>query len=103
MPELRDGAAVIRQRLLPDPAEQGADALRRGARAVLLPVEEDGAPRRVRQQEPAGEEKVRITSWRDVSVFVDHVTLPFFFFVKKLRRSKVSTEVKLVLLQCAAD
>ena len=70
MPQLWSGASPLREGFLPDSAEQSAHQISGWTSPVLLPVEEDRKTRCIRQQEPTREEKVCITSWRDVSVLV---------------------------------
>lgn len=62
VPQLRVWLAHIRKGLPPDPAAEGADALCRRAGTVLLPVEENRAPRRPRQPRSPGKEEVRSSS-----------------------------------------
>ncbi len=55
-------SAPVRQGFPRDPAAEGSHPLGGGAGAVLLPVEEDGATRRLRQRHQAREEEVHPAS-----------------------------------------
>ena len=58
VPRLRDWAPGLREGLLQHTEPKGGDPVRRGAGAVLLPLEEDGETRRVRQLLQNREEEI---------------------------------------------
>ena len=66
--ELWDWSSSVWQEFSSDPAVQSSNTERRGARAVLLHVEEVSTTWCLCQQEPPGEEKVHTASWHHVRI-----------------------------------